>query len=107
MKLTYGAPEALPLRGTAQFVKDQPHLLVFDVMLPHWGVFGSMEFKIFRDGSADAALDIATTNIGIKEYEKDKTLRLQFECHDCKFPNVHDHTYKLDGTVRFYTCAAS
>jgi hypothetical protein len=52
-----------------------------------------MEFKIFRD--CVAALDIATTNIEITE--KDNTLTLQFECHDCTVQKVKDHAYKLDG----------
>jgi hypothetical protein len=67
IKLTYGMPESHRFSANAQYEQGNPHLLVFDVTLPYWGVLGSMEFAIYRDGSKIQTLDIATTNIGIKE----------------------------------------
>lgn len=109
MKLVYGDPGEFPMCAEAKFVAGQRDLLVFDVTLPHWGVFGSMEFSIFRDGSEKAALDIATTNMGVTEEQNEaqgKFLNLHVQCHDSKVSDVHDHAYKLEGRVRFYTCAA-
>jgi len=100
LKLIGGHAVKHEFKVPGRYYPNNPGVIVFESKPPHWGFVHSMEFIVYRDGTP--AQDVATNNIGIKEYGDACELRLQFECFDCNAGKVGDHAYEMHGTVNFY-----